>query len=171
MCIKHGFGVDRLWSSVAFEGPIKDLIHAFKYENQRALALELGPILLQSWPDSLPQPAILIPVPLSAQRLKERGYNQAALLAVQLSENTGVPYSAKHLKRTRHTAAQAYKSATDRRQNLQGAFAAPKQAFANSTVILVDDVCTTGATLEACAAACRTAGAQEVWATTVARAV
>ncbi len=169
MCDKHGFGVDHLWSSVAFEGPIKDLIHAFKYENQRALALELTPLMLQFWPQELPDEVVLVPVPLSSQRKKERGYNQAELLATQLSEHTQLPIS-RALNRTRHTAAQAYKSAADRRQNLHAAFEAAPATFENNVVILIDDVCTTGATLEACASACRTAGAAKVWATTVARA-
>lgn len=147
------------------------LIHAFKYENQRSLALELVPILQRAWPENLPENAVLVPVPLAKARYKARGYNQSELLAVQLGAATTTKVDVTSLRRTRDTSAQAGKTASERRQNMQAAFACTPQAFQESTVILVDDVCTTGATLEACASACRAGGAETVWATTVARAI
>ena len=111
----------------------------------------------------------LVPVPLHPRRLRERGYNQAELLAQQMGRRLGVPVAARSLVRVRNTPAQARSENREtRRANVAAAFRA-KDAFDGRRVLLVDDVCTTGATLEACAAALREAGAQEVWGVTLAR--
>lgn len=111
----------------------------------------------------------LVPVPLSARRYRERGYNQAALLARGLADLTGAPYQSNLLRRTRYTVSQVGLNASERRDNVQGAFQAVRQA-AGRNLMLIDDVCTTGSTLEACAQALKLAGAERVTALTLGRA-
>ncbi len=114
----------------------------------------------------------LVPVPLHSQRLRERGYNQAALLARAVGDVLGVPALPTALVRSRQTRSQVELGAQERRENVRGAFAVPPAAVATirgQAITLIDDVCTTGATLEACAAALRQAGARSVWGLTLGR--
>jgi ComF family protein len=111
----------------------------------------------------------LVPVPLHPKRLRQRGYNQASLLAKELSKITGLPVEEDALIRMQDVAPQARsKSAAERRQNVQHAFACNKD-LTGKQILLIDDVCTTGATLDACAIALKTTGATSVWALTAAR--
>ena len=112
---------------------------------------------------------VIIPVPLHAARLTERGYNQSALLARILSREVGVPIDETALVRAKATQQQATLNALERRKNVEDAFAC-RGNVTSKHVVLVDDVCTTGSTLEACAVALRAAGAASVWAFTLARA-
>lgn len=152
-----------------FDGPLQAALHHLKYQRDVIVADNLGSILAEGafWKDM--PPARLVPVPLSAERLRERGYNQAALLARAVAECRGLPLSNDVVRRTRHTASQVGLSPTQRQTNVRGAFRA-RRAVAGGTFVLVDDVCTTGATLAACAAALREAGAAAVWGVTLARA-
>jgi ComF family protein len=112
---------------------------------------------------------ILVPVPLSAQRQHERGYNQARLLALAVAASGGLRMDALVVRRNRHTASQVGLSVRQRQANVKGAFSALNRANGH-TYILIDDVCTTGATLGACATALLEAGAKAVWGVTLARA-
>ena len=112
---------------------------------------------------------LIIPVPLHASRHRERGYNQAALLAKELAERAQMSVNAKDLVRTRATPPQVGLRADERKANVMGAFAWTGSALGGVGVLLVDDVCTTGATLEACALALRQSQAGSVWALTLAR--
>ena len=110
-----------------------------------------------------------MPVPLHPKRLRERGYNQASLLAKKLSRLGGLPVVEDTLIRVRDALPQARtRSAIERRQNVQDAFVC-HQGLEGKQVLLIDDVCTTGATLDACAIALKAAGAGSVWGLTVAR--
>jgi ComF family protein len=170
-----------------YEGRLRDVLHAFKYDGRRSLAPALAALLREQAADVLAGADLIVPVPLHAARRRHRGFNQARDLAAGL----GVPILAA-LRRTRATRAQASLTAGARRRNVRGAFAlAPASpwtaatwrlsrrdrvartadALADRVVVLVDDVVTTGATLDACARVLRTAGAAEVRAVTVARAV
>src|SRR5205823_1833243 len=112
----------------------------------------------------------LVPVPLDAARVRERGYNQAALLAAPVAAALDVPLAPTWLRRTRPTRPQVGLSARERRVNVRGAFTCPEPAaVAGQRVLVVDDVMTTGATLEACAEALVAAGAAGVWGLIVAR--
>jgi len=116
---------------------------------------------------------MIIPVPLHTERQHQRGYNQAQLLAEVCSAELGIPLHVSLLTRVRATAAQAGLSMSERQQNVAGAFLLnPKfeaRALSKSNILLVDDVCTTGATLEACATPLFAAGANTVWGLVLAR--
>lgn len=156
---------------MVFDGPLRRAIHAFKYNYTRDLAVPLGEMLATFW-RAFPLPAdVVVPVPLHPRRLRERGYNQSALLAVYLGECTGLPVLTESLHRIRHTRSQARLDARQRKQNVAGAFACLGDAVRGRSVLLVDDVCTTGATLEACSVALKEGGARSVWALTLARAI
>jgi len=112
---------------------------------------------------------VLVPVPLYPKRLRERGYNQASLLAKELGRLVGLPTVEDTLIRVKDAVPQARtRSAIERRQNVQDAFAC-NQRLEGRQILLIDDVCTTGATLDACASALKAAGAGSVWGLTVAR--
>jgi ComF family protein len=111
----------------------------------------------------------LIPVPLSAGRLAERGYNQAALLARPLALATGLPYRPQALWKVRETPTQVGLTASGRRVNVKDAFQADPALSSGARVLVIDDVTTSGATLEACAEALRCSGARQVFALTLAR--
>ena len=113
---------------------------------------------------------VVVPVPLHATRLRERGYNQAALLARELAQRAELPVNERTLVRKRATAPQVELGARERRENMHDAFGCSDGALAEKRVLLIDDVCTTGATLEACAIALRESGAHSVQALTLARA-
>ncbi len=154
------------------EGSVRQAIHRLKYHRDVALADVLAAQLLAlvqalAWPITL-----VVAVPLGQQRLRTRGYNQAALLAFPLALGLGVPWARRALARVRETRSQVGLSASERRENVAGAFrAAPDARLRGATVLLVDDVMTTGATLDAAARALLAGGAAEVYAVTVARAV
>jgi competence protein ComFC len=111
----------------------------------------------------------LIPVPLHPSRERDRGYNQSELLARQLARRVNVPVSSQGLRRTRATAVQMTLNAAERRQNVAGAFECVAACVRGARVVIIDDVGTTGATLDACAQAVLQAGAVSVMGLTLAR--
>lgn len=132
-----------------------------------ALARPMAAFALnQGWPVDL-----VAPVPLGQRRMKERGYNQAALIAWPLAVFAGWQYTPAAIRRVRETRSQVGLSAEERRANMQAAFWADARQVEGRTVLIVDDVATTGATLSACAQAFRDAGARSVLALTAARAL
>lgn len=157
-------------SPFKFEGVMRQAIHQLKYRNLRALAAPLAKTLLE-YLDSNPLPAeVMVPVPLHPQRLRERGYNQSSLLAHELGKITGLPVADKWLTRARYTSPQARTgSVAERRSNVAGAFRCQGQTVSYQKVLLIDDVATTGATLNACAAALKAAGAASVYGLALAR--
>jgi ComF family protein len=153
-----------------YGGAIAEAIVRFKYQSRGDLARPLSALLLRAVPhfQNL-EIDLVIPVPLHPSRLAERGFNQAALLARPMARALGVPFLACGLDRTRDTARQATLDRALRLENVAAAFVAraPKKVSARK-ILLVDDVRTTGATLRACAAALRKAGASRVYDTALA---
>ena len=151
---------------------VRDALHAFKFGGRRALAEPLGALLAELGP-ALPLDAVdvLVPVPLHPRRLRERGFNQAWLLARQLAAVWGVTARADVLARRLSTAPQTDLGAEARRLNVRGAFTVRRpELVAGRHVLLVDDILTTGATAAECALALRSGGAATVGIITVARA-
>lgn len=154
-----------------YAGPLREALQAFKFAGRRSLARPLARLLVECCPEG-PETGVvaIVPVPLAPRRQAERGYNQAALLAEGVGAAWRVPLRSRWLRRTRATRPQSDLGAAERRANVAGAFVAAPQV-AGRSVLLIDDVVTTGATLAACAAALRAAGARVVGALAVARAV
>jgi ComF family protein len=156
-----------------YDGALRNIIHAFKYEGRRSLARPLGELAKASAAASLDGAGCAVPVPLYPWRRLRRGFNQAADLARML--DLPVVHA---LWRTRPTAPQTGLTAADRRRNVHRAFCLSPlllphtraTLIADRVVILVDDVMTTGATLQACAEVLHRAGAREVRTVTLARA-
>lgn len=167
-------GLAGIVSSGAFTGPLRTAIHNLKYNSDTPLARPLATLLAGSFdelPASWPLEAtpVLVPVPLHRSKQQARGYNQAALIARELAELRGWEVDTR-LVRARATGSQVGLTADRRKVNVAGAFQW-RGGTVPPVVILVDDVCTTGATLSECAAAIRSAGECRVYAATVARAV
>lgn len=162
--------IDGIRSVAVYEGTLRDAIHALKYGYVRGLAEVLGGILVDYYrAHTFPVDAI-VPVPLHRRRVRERGYNQSALLASVLGRGVGLPVLADALRRDRYTVSQVRLGWQERRRNVADAFSWVGPGVAGRSVLLVDDVCTTGSTLEACSIALCLGGARSVWALTLARA-
>ena len=158
------------WCS-AFSGPTRRALHALKYDSQRRLAEPLGAALAARWRAAGVGGEVLVPVPVHAARLRERGYDQAVLLARECGRALGLPV-VQALRRRAETAAQHSLGRGARARNVGGAFEVdPREAAAvrGSWVLLIDDVMTTGATLTGCALALESARVAAVSALTVAR--
>jgi ComF family protein len=141
---------------------VQRAVHELKYRGRRVLAEPLGKLLARSvhslgWPE-----CPIVPTPLHAQRERARGYNQAAILARALAGQLGWPLLERALRRQRDTRSQVGLDGEARRQNVRGAFCWTGTEPAPAQLLLLDDVYTTGATMEACAQALRQAGATEV---------
>ena len=163
--------LDSLTAAFAFEGVVRQAVHQLKYGHLRGLAPILATRLHAEVKNRLPEADLIIPIPLHPARKRERGFNQSALLARQLSKLTAIPTRETALRRTRHHPSQARAAnLAARRVNVRGAFQAVGIASA-CRVILVDDVATSGATLNAAAAALKNGGAAEVHGLTLAREV
>ena len=168
--------VDRARAVGAYDGALRAIVHALKYEGRRSLAQPLAELMRLRGADMLTGADWAVPVPLHPSRRRERGFNQAA----DLARHVGVPVR-RALRRTRATRMQAGLPAAQRHRNVRGAFelASPgregsargRQGLEGSVVVLIDDVSTTGATLDACARALKEGGVREVRALTAARVV
>ena len=146
--------MDSLYSVFRFEGLLRQAIHLLKYNNYRALVPVLAEQVYSFLKIIKMKADAIIPVPLHPLRIKERGYNQSSLMARQVGKLTGIPVIEGYLLRTVNTMPQVKTSSREERiKNVQGAFICRKQEFKGNSVIIFDDVCTTGATLNACATA------------------
>lgn len=143
----------------------RDLVSRLKYGERLDLSRLMATMMVQAGRDILGDADLLVPVPMHRFRLWRRRFNQAALLANAVAGQTGIPVSLDALRRIRHTRAQVGLRRADRQQNLVGAFAvAPEKAIeiAGRRVVVIDDVRTTGSTLNACAHILRKAGAARI---------
>lgn len=162
---------DQALSVGFFEGPLREAIHQFKYRPCRSLGAPLARWMAGNI-RTVSTINVVMPVPLHVTRLRQRGFNQALLLAHELSKSFAIPLSFDNLARVRSTRPQIELSGEERVKNVAGAFALrqPEQVR-GIKVLLVDDVFTTGATMNECAAVLKEAGAVRVTALTLARAV
>jgi len=156
---------DRARAATHFSGTVRDLMHRFKYGDQHTARRLFAQWLLFAAQEIITECDIIIPVPLHRQRLRMRRFNQSAILAQDLSTKTGLEFRPDILVRQRSTLPQVGLTRDQRRRNLQGAFSVPdeegRELFGRS-VLLVDDVITTGTTIDICARVLKQAGASQV---------
>jgi ComF family protein len=169
-CVSWQNYIDGIRSPFKFEGSIREAIHQLKYNNLRCIAESLA-VLLKEYIDSNPLSVqIIVPVPLSLKRLRERGYNQSELIAKELCKLIQLPHNTDCLKRIKYILPQTRtKSVEERRENVKQAFLCKDYTLKNNDILLLDDVSTSGATLDQCAKALKAAGASSVWGLVVAR--
>ena len=156
---------DRARAVAHFDGILRDLVHQLKYGDNHIARRLLGRWLAEAGAELLEQSDLIIPVPLDRWRLLKRRFNQAAILSRELNRLTGIAWDPLILQRTRRTASQVGLTRDQRRRNVQGAFRVARHratAIQGRAIVLVDDVITTGATVEACARALKRAGASRV---------
>jgi ComF family protein len=168
-CLAEPPAFRRSFAPLKYEFPADALIHAFKYAGN----LPLGETLAQLLRDAVagaPPPHVLVPMPLHPARLRERGFNQALELARRVGQALGLPVRARACLRLRDTPPQASLPWKERQGNIRGAFAC-REDLSGKHVAVVDDVMTTGHTLDELARALTRAGAAEVSCWVVARAV
>ncbi len=169
-CAQSGRQFDGVRAPYRYEGSIRQAILALKYGGIKAAAPQLGD-MLADYLEANPLPGNLVaPVPMHTSRRRERGYNQAELLARRVAGRCDIPYHAGLLARTRRVDPQAgMTSAASRATNVaDSVVVSPDNEVSGRQVILVDDVATTGSTLNACSAALKEAGAATVWCLTIA---
>jgi len=161
--------IDQAQAVGLYEGPLRSIIHSLKYEGRRSLARPLAALMRDRCGSILHGADVVVPVPLHSSRRRERGFNQA----LDLARGLGLPVSLA-LRRVRATDSQITLPAEQRHRNMRDAFAPSRVPWRSgsidaSVVVLVDDVSTTGATLEECARMLRRMGARDVRAVTAAR--
>jgi ComF family protein len=162
-------------SGIDYRESMKKLVRRFKYDKDILLTKDLSEILANAWkaiePVARTGETILVPIPLHWRREFERGYNQAALVAVELSRQEKIRVVPRALVRKKATRPQNKLSKEGRERNLVDAFRGNRRLLTGKVVVLVDDVCTSGATLAECANEAYRCGAKAVFGLTVARAV
>ncbi len=172
-CFSYPLQLNGLRIVSTYQEPLRSSIHMFKYGGNKRLGAPLGALLAQAYTTYSMQADCLIPVPLHPRREQERGYNQAQILAQTCATHLHLPVYTSLLHRVRLTRAQVHLSLQDRQHNVFDAFrcdpASATRIVANRRIIIIDDVCTTGSTLAACATPLFQAGAREVWGLVLAR--
>jgi len=173
-CMVNPPAYDMITTPFVFEGPLMNAIHAFKYGGKSHYAKSLGPLLAQFVSDTLylgTRP-IIMPIPLHPKRLRERGFNQSLLLARYVCKELDGELDFVSLIRTRFTPPQTTLGKAERLENLKGAFRLKEgMTVKNRVIVLIDDVVTTGSTVNECAKVLKKAGATEVLCAALARAV
>lgn len=159
----------RSWA--VFDSPVQNALHTIKYRRNIGLADAIAANMMQFAQQLNWNVDMLIPIPLGKARLKERGYNQVALVAKPLAYELGISYAPNGARKVRETRSQVGLTAVERRENVRAAYQADPSAVKRKSVLLMDDVATTGSTISACAEALLSAGAAEVYALTIARAL
>lgn len=168
-CAARPAALNRLIAVFQLDGAIREAIHRLKYDDIRALAPRLGALLADAATGAGLQADVIVPVPLHGKRIRQRGYNQAELLAGPVAKALGAALDKRLLSRRLNTPSQALSSSEEaRRENVAAAFQA-SDAAAGRRIVLIDDVTTTGSTLQACAASLKDRGATYVAAAVLAK--
>lgn len=173
-CLTHQPSFDIARAAAVHEGDFRNLIHTFKYNRKIHLRRPLALLAVELLTGFVRQekPELILPVPLHTERLRKRGFNQAILLGELLSREWKIPMERRTLLRLRRTEPQVALSAAERRDNVKGAFGISATAkLTGKRILLLDDVMTTGSTVDECARTLKKAGASRVIVVTMARAV
>ncbi len=162
--------IDGIRSPYRFDEVIRKAIHQLKYHNLKAISSCLAELLADYLQSNPLRGEAIVPVPLHPRRLRERGYNQSSLLAWKLGKLTNLPVVENCLIRIKEAQPQVKAhNIEERRENVIDAFMCHNEKISGKQIILIDDVCTSGATLESCALALKSKGAASVWGLTLAR--
>ena len=156
---------DRARAVARFDGVMRNLIHGFKYSDRHEASEMLARLMGSAGAELIRDADILMPVPLHPKKLWTRRYNQAGILAQRIAELTDLPLDLSTLRRVKQTASQVGLNSQERRENVASAFAirqGARKKVSGKRVLLIDDVITTGATLEGCAVVLKQAGAKGV---------
>lgn len=168
-CAEHPPSYTKAWTLYPYQSPLRDAICLFKYRGTVSLATPLARLMIDRLP-ALDAIDLIMPVPLYAGRLRDREFNQSLLLADRIGRHLCVPVSCADLIRTVPSPAQTTLSRKARLKNLRGAFAVTRpESIAGKRILLIDDVFTTGATVNECAKTLRKAGSGDVFALTLGR--
>jgi len=173
-CLRKKPFFNAAYAPYSYEGPILEAVLRFKYGQKTFMADALGPLLTEFVKArfTLREPYLIMPVPLHPKRLRERGFNQSLLLANRIALGLRGKVDFLSLVRTKHTIPQTTLSKKERRKNVQNAFFLKSpESVREINILLVDDVTTTGNTLNECAKVLTQAGAQAVFCVTLAKAV
>jgi ComF family protein len=172
---RSGESLDRLISLYQFRPPIKQAVHRLKYRKEYRIAEVLAELAVADLADlglDLGTEALIVPVPMYLGRKWPRWFNQAELLAREFGKRLGLKVRTGLLKRIFETRSQTKLNRPERKKNVEGVFWVPwwhRRSVSGRDILLVDDVCTTGATLNSCAQTLKNAGARFVWGLTVAQ--
>lgn len=161
-CRSRSLPLEQIRASTIYRGPVASVLKRMKYEGYFGLAGDLAALMAHTWPRWRHPVDLVVPIPLHPDRLRERGYNQAELLVRAIYQDLGWSIETTALVRRRKTRPQIGLNRDEREENVRGAFEANEGFFINKRVLLVDDVCTTGATLAAAANALLNVGALSV---------
>lgn len=170
-CQSHPPYYKKLRSFAKFDSPLREALHRLKYQNDVGLGEPLSKHLVELYNQDRWDVDLVVSVPLSSKRLKERGYNQASVLARPFADAIQVRFQTNILLKKRETRTQVGLSAVERHQNLNDAFYAHPSRVKGKSILVIDDVATTGSTINACAQALCDAGASAVYGLTLTRAV
>ena len=168
-CAASSPAFDGVRAPYLFEDATRRIVYSLKYSNIRASAPDLGRLMAEYMASNPISGDVLVPVPLHRRRERERGYNQSELLTQELGKRTGLAVEAGLVRRVRDTPPQvSIENYEERTGNIEGAFECPSP-LSGESLVLIDDVVTTGSTMSACAAALKAAGALSVWGLALAR--
>jgi ComF family protein len=169
-CYEWQADIDGIRAPFRFEGVIRSAVHQLKYRNLRAIAQTLAQLMSEYLENNPLSGDVLMPVPLHNKRLRERGYNQSTLLVKELGALMNLPVDEMSLVREKFVLPQARTTnVEERRANVVGMFACRGDGVRGKRILLIDDVATSGATMNACALVLKSAGAVAVWGLALAR--
>lgn len=170
-CINHPHYFVKAISPLEYSGIIRDAIHKYKYNKKHYMYKLFGPFLVQAIKeDGLEGIDLIVPVPLHSSKMSERGFNQSELLGKYISKKLNIPLDSKNLVRFKKTAVQNKLDKAERKKNVRNAFkAVDGEAFRGKRILLIDDVFTTGATVDECSKVLLKEGAKDVFVLTIAR--